>query len=164
MRSAAARFAVGGQSLAAFGTHSTGEVSPPDPNALPQRGCHVGDLGAGCVAPRSYTRSALGRLALPVSMRASLSPRVVSRQGRLHAPSPMKAANCFCSVTAPATETCATYDLSYQSPIAVGRTTPFKHHHIRISIEKYPANDHCVSAAMRAVLHTTSQRVSEYGL
>jgi len=57
MRSAAARFAVGGQSLAAFGTHSTGDASPPDPNALPQGGCHVGDLGAGCVAPRSYTRS-----------------------------------------------------------------------------------------------------------
>src|SRR5947208_711216 len=40
-----------GESLAALGTPFDGRCIP----APPQRGCRVGDPGAGCVAPRSNT-------------------------------------------------------------------------------------------------------------
>src|SRR5947208_5052484 len=63
-----------GESLAALGTPFDGRCIP----APPQRGCRVGDPGAGCVAPRSNTP---GIATPPRKPRAAGAP--VSRSSRL---------------------------------------------------------------------------------
>src|SRR5947208_5519574 len=67
-----------GESLAALGTPFDGRCIP----SPPQRGCRVGDPGAGCVAPRSNTPGILGRRALPTGRLARLGATPDFHDGR----------------------------------------------------------------------------------
>ena len=75
--SGALGLAARGESLAAFGAPSAAAAlgTPFDGRCIPsppQRGCRVGDPGAGCVAPPSNTPGILGRRALPAGRLARL--------------------------------------------------------------------------------------------
>ncbi len=89
-----------GESLAAFGAPNAAAAlgTPFDGRCIPappQRGCRVGDPGAGCVAPPSNTPGILGRRALPAGRLARLGATPDFHHGLLKLRTTTEAAQAF---------------------------------------------------------------------